>query len=335
LGIDLNTTKQNTNICNHCKSSNLITDNLKCYVVCEDCASIVRESVEEYLEYSNNENDTNSRYGQPSSFFFPKTSLGSKIVSSKYNKLCLIQKQGQMPYKEKNLMCSLEKIQNKCKKYNITQTIIDSAKILYKKVIESTHSKGKRKGKNIIMRCINRKSMISACLFFACKLQNEPRSPKEIADIYELEIKHINKGCKRFCDIIDINILLNHSKIKSSVSTDFIERFSKKLCIETKYIEHIKNVSNNINKLDLIFTHEPPSIAAGCILLVVVYFNLDITKKQISEIFGLSDVTISKTFRRLWAWHKIIINNKITDLVIERLNNIKCNNCDIDNLFAL
>jgi Mor family transcriptional regulator len=126
LGIDLNTTKQNTNICNHCKSSNLITDNLKCYVVCEDCASIVRESVEEYLEYSNNENDTNSRYGQPSSFFFPKTSLGSKIVSSKYNKLCLIQKQGQMPYKEKNLMCSLEKIQNKCKKYNITQTNICS-----------------------------------------------------------------------------------------------------------------------------------------------------------------------------------------------------------------
>ena len=39
------------------------------------------------------------------------------------------------------------------------------------------------------MRCINRKSMIAACLFYACKFQNEPRSPKEIADIYSLEIK--------------------------------------------------------------------------------------------------------------------------------------------------
>jgi len=144
----------------------------------------------------------------------------------------------------------LKTIQTKCKNYGITQTIIDSAKILYKKVSESVHSKGKRKGKNIIMRCINRRSMIAACLFHACKLQKETRSPKEIADIYDLEIKHVNHGCRKFCDIIEIGSLFY--EIKSSQSFDFIERFSKKLNIDKEYINIAKDVSNNIHKLELV-----------------------------------------------------------------------------------
>ena len=53
------------------------------------------------------------------------------------------------------------------------------------------------------MRCINRKSMIAACVFYACKLQKEPRSPKEIADIYSIEIKHVNRGYRKFMEYIN------------------------------------------------------------------------------------------------------------------------------------
>ena len=224
-----------------------------------------------------------------------------------------------MPYKEKSLMEVLDTIQSKCKKYNIRTTIIDSAKILYKKISESVHIKGKRQGKHIIMRCINRRSIIAACLFHACKLQKETRSPKEIADIYDLDLKHVNRGCRKFCDIIDPNTLFY--QIKSSLSSDFIERFAKKLNIDKEYINISKDVSNNIHKLDLTSTHEPPSVAAGCILLVSNNYNIPLSKKQISEIFQISDVTISKTFRKIWPYRQIILNNKITDLIIEKKNN--------------
>jgi len=226
----------------------------------------------------------------------------------------------------------LETIQSKCKKYGITQSIIDSAKILYKKVSESVHSKGKRKGKNIIMRCINRRSMIAACLFHACKLQKETRSPKEIADIYDLEIKHVNRGCRKFCDIIDSNTLFY--QIKSSLSSDFIERNAKKLNIDKQYITIAKDVSTNIHKLDLASTHEPPSVAAGCILLVITHYNIPLTKKQVSDIFNISDVTFSKTFRKIWPYHKIVLNNKITDLILEKKNSVSKteNNINKSNL---
>jgi transcription initiation factor TFIIB len=333
MGVDLDTkqdVQSSKSVCKNCKSPNLVIDNTKGHMVCTDCAVINEEFLDENPEMSNNdgEGSNNSRYGAPSSYFFPKSSLGTKIVSKGYNRISLLQKQGQMPYKEKSLMDVLETIQHKCKKYVITQSIIDSAKILYKKVSESVHLKGKRKGKSIIMRCINRRSMIAACLFHACKLQKETRSPKEIADIYDLEIKHVNRGCRKFCDIIDANTLFY--QIKSSQSSDFIERFAKKLNIDKQYITISKDVSNNIHKLDLASTHEPPSVAAGCILLVTQYYNIQLSKKQISDIFGISDVTISKTFRKIWPYHKIVLSNKITDLILEKKNAVSTTNTDIN-----
>ena len=319
--LDEKPAEQQKNVCVSCKSPNL-KDTRNGIIVCETCGVINREYLDENPDIVNNdgENQGNSHYGAPTSVFFPQASLSSKIVSKHYSKISRLHKQGQMPYKEKSLMdVLLEMIQTKCHKYKITQTIIDCAKILYKKVSESTHAKGKRKGKNIIMRCVNRRSIIAACLFHACKLQKEARSPKEIADIYDLEIKHVNRGCRKFCDIIDANTLFN--QIKSSKPCDFIERFAKKLNIDKQYIQYAKDVSNNILKLDLASTHEPPSVAAGCILVVCQFYNIQLSKKQISDIFGISDVTISKTFRKIWPLHKIILNNKITDLILEKKNN--------------
>jgi transcription initiation factor TFIIB len=297
-----------------------VIDNSKGYLVCQDCAVINEEFLDKNHEFSN-ETSKNSRYGCPSNYFFPKSALGTKINSKGFNRLSILQRQGQMPYKEKSLMEVLERIQEKCKKYVITQSIIDTAKILYKKISECKHTKGKRKGKNMIMRCINRRSMIAACVFHACKLQKEPRSPKEIADIYDLEIRHVNRGCRKFLDYIDITTIF--FEIKSSQSSDFIERFAKKLNVEKQYIDKAKDISSNIHKLGLASTHEPPSVAAGCILLVGNMYHIDISKKNISEIFGISDVTISKTYRKIYPYHKIIMNNKVTELILEKRNNIE------------
>ena len=309
--------------CISCKSHQLVIDNTKGYLVCKDCGVINEEFLDKNHEFSNDASGT-TRYGCPSNFFFPKSALGTKITSKNFNRLSAIQRQGQMPYKEKSLMEVLERIQSKCKKYNITQTIIDTSKILYKKVSECKHTKGKRKGKNMIMRCINRRSMIAACVFHACKLQKEPRSPKEIGDIYDLEIRHVNKGCRKFLDYIDITSV--YFEIKSSQSSDFIERFAKKLNIDKHYIDKAKDISSNINKLGLASTHEPPSVAAGCILLIGNTYNIDISKKNISEIFGISDVTISKTYRKIFPYHKIIMNNEVTNLILEKKNNIEKSN---------
>lgn len=314
---------QVNNKCISCKSEKLIINNTKGYLVCNDCGVINKEFLDKNQEFNNDittNNNTSSRYGCPSNYFFPKSSLGTKISGRGYNRAALLQRQGQMPYREKSLLEVLEKIQEKCKKYNITQPIIDTAKILYKKVSDCKHTKGKRIGKNIIMRCVNRRSMIAACLFHACKLQNEPLTPKEIADIYDLNMKCVSQGYKKFSEYIDIPSLTNED-IKCSKPVDFIDRFAKKLNIEKKYIDIIKEVANNLDKLDMATTHEPPSVAAGCILLVANMFQIDINKQHISNIFGISDVTISKTYRKIQHYHKFIFKADVVNLMEKRLIN--------------
>ena len=59
------------------------------------------------------------------------------------------------------------------------------------------------------------------------------------------------------------------------IDTDIVE-ISENLNIDKKYIDIAKDISRNIHKLDLAATHEPPSIAAGCILLVVNYYQCHI-----------------------------------------------------------
>jgi len=331
LGINLPKKKLNKDECISCGSKKLILDNAKGYKVCEDCSVINEEYLEKNQEFSNE--PTSAYYGCPTNYFFPKSALGTKISSSHYNRLSALQRQSQMPYREKSLLEVLERIQEKCKKYFISQTIIDSAKILYKKTSDSKHTKGKRKNKNIIMRCVNRRSIIAACLFYACKIQKELRSPKEIADIYDLEIKHVNRGCRKLSDIIDFSTIFIEEN--NSKSLDFIERFAKILNIDTQFITIAKDISTNIHKLDIASTHEPPSVAAGCLLLVCNIYNLELNKKEISDIFGISDVTISKTYRKIFPFHKIITNNKLTDMIIEKINtNSKTNNISEEYLIS-
>jgi transcription initiation factor TFIIB len=332
LGVDLNDEEEqkDSNKCSACQSEDLvINQNGEC--ICENCGVVNSELYDEMPEF-NNDLEGTSRYGCPSNYFYPKSALGTKFKTRGYSRISNLQRQGQMPYREKSLLEILTKIQKKCKTYGITQTIIDSAKILYKKVSDCKHTKGKRAGKNRIMRCINLRSMIAACVFYACKLQGEPRSPKEIADIYDLEIKNVNKGCRRFLEFIDLESL--NTEFSSSKSSDFIERFASKLSLEEQYIKIAKDISTNIHKLDIASTHEPPSVAAGCILLVAVMYHLDITKKQISDVFKISDVTISKTYRRIHPFHNIVMNNNITELVLQKRNSIPKKKIEIteDNL---
>ena len=193
-------------LCTNCNSDSLVNDPSKGYYVCNDCGVINQQYLDKHPEYNNYEDgkEEANRCGAPTNFFFPKASLGTKIKANNYSRLKVLHSWGQMPYRERSLLSVLENIQGKCKKYKITQTIIDNAKIMYKKINDCKHVKGKNKGKNIIIRCINRKSLIAACVFFGCKLQGKPRSPKKFLK-YFLDIKHVNRGIRKFGDMINLN----------------------------------------------------------------------------------------------------------------------------------
>ena len=129
-GLDLNKKLEipkTENSCISCKSTKLVIDNTKGYLVCQDCAVINEEFLDKTHEFNGDINGT-SNYGCPTNYFYPKSSLGTKLSSKGFNRLSAIQRQGQMPYKEKSLMEVLDRIQ-----LNVKNTILHKLLLIHQK----------------------------------------------------------------------------------------------------------------------------------------------------------------------------------------------------------
>ena len=306
--IDVKEDKINFNICNHCNNDSLINDsNLGCFV-CSNCGFLNAEYFDKNPEYGNFGSDSSSsRLGCTTNFFFPVSSLGTKIAGSNFSRVKMLQSWGQMPYHERALMEDLEYIQKISKEHKIPQIVIDNAKILYKKVKDFKEEDEKK----IIVRCKNKKSLLAAALYYGAKIQDMPMRPKEIGKIFDLEVKQVNKGTTKFQKMVDLReVTVN---IKNSQCTDYIKQYCKKLNLNNDQYIMAKQITNNIIKLNLATTHQPTSVTAGAILLMGELKNIQFDKKELAEIFEISDVTITKTFRKILPYRQILIDDKITN----------------------
>ena len=222
--------------CRACGSSTISHCQVKGYNVCEDCGVINAYFLDKAPEWTTYESSevSNGRCGCATNYFLPKSSLGTSIKGKGFSRIEVLHRWGNMPYKERSLFEVLKTIEHNCRKHGIKKSIIDNAKILYKNISDTKHQTGANKGKSIIIRGVNRKSLIAACVFYGAKLQGEPRSPKEIGEVFDLTLTNVTSGCRKFLDLMEKNILTYD--IQTSQSSDFIDRFNTKLKIQQTYI---------------------------------------------------------------------------------------------------
>jgi len=324
--------EQSELMCMTCNSIDLIyTANCGSYV-CKNCGLESHEFFDNGPEWNNfDDKGDSSRCSMPNNAFFPKSSLGTTISTPGYSKIKMLKSWGQVPYRERSLAEVLNNIDIKCKKYKITKAVIDNAKILYRNVRETKHLDGNNKGKNVIIRGINRKQIIGACLYFGAILQKSPRSTKEVADIFDLSLKQVSKGCRKFLEIMKDNFIV--FDIKPSHGIDFIERFGSKLKLSKEGIELAKTIADNTTKLGIASDHQATSIAAASILFATNVLNENINKKAISGIFKISDVTIVKTYKKILPFQQFVIDDEKTNKLCYRLKlRLLEENIDLDEI---
>ena len=147
----------------------------------------------------------------------------------------------------------------------------------------------------------NRIGIIAACIYYACKECNVPRSTSELASLFDINTKVMTKGCKNFTEIMRIsNCDKNRIQSHRSINLyDFVERFCHKLKFNEDNILHIKEIAKICDKLSLINDNTPPAMSSGCIYLYIKNKNIDISKKHISDICKISEVTINKCSKKI------------------------------------
>ena len=310
--------KETDILCTSCNINVTIVYDSGAYY-CGSCGVFIKKLLNQKYAYNNFYDDKNHnpcRVGSGTNILLPKSSLGSIIYnknrSYNYNKMAKYNSWNAMPYKERSQWKIFTLITEMCTKHKLPKIIIEDSKIYYKHISE-----------NVISRGANRKGLIAACVYNSCKKQKVPRSCKEIAEIFNIELKDMTKGCKNFNEIwrlVNKNQCLskNNTFYRSTNPLDYIDRFCSNLSIPTK----IKNISEIVaikaitSNYDIVNDNTAPSISAGSVYLVCTLYNYNISKKDISVISKISEVTITKCYKKLFMYKKQLLPKKI----IQELN---------------
>ena len=274
-----------------------ITDNYKYTIkgetLCKICNNLVSNiiSAPEWKNYKDSNVNT-TRCGMPTNVMLPQSSMGTSIKNDynfKMSRVTRYQQWNSMPYKERSLYKVYKDIEDKCIAGDLKLIIAETAQSYYLVISQTKISRGS-----------NRIGIIAACIYFACKELEVPRSTNELSSLFKIDNKIMTRGCKNFTEIMRMSKDRNRVQTHKSVNLhDFIERFSHKLNLSDSDNKSIKKLSNLCEELNLVNDNTPPAMASGCIFLYIRMNNIDIDKKSISEVCKISEVTINKCSKKL------------------------------------
>jgi transcription initiation factor TFIIB len=230
-----------------------------------------------------------TRCGLPMSELLPDSSLGTMIgftFNESYD-IRIMRKYHMwncMSYKERSLFNIFDTLTINAVNNGIPKSIIEEAKMLYKKVSEARISRGD-----------NRSGLIASSIYMSCKNNKVPRSTKEIAKIFNLKVTTMTRGCKKFQEIMKVNM-------QSTTADDFISRYCSKMNLSFERKEVCRYVVKKADELCVVSENTPPSVAAGSIFLCSEILGWKICKKELSDACDISQVTISKCFKKMFKF---------------------------------
>ena len=302
--------------CEVCASDVVLTDdgfltckNPACSILYKD-ESLDQSAEWRYYGADDNQNNDPTRCGMPVNPLLKESSYGCKVMceggsySQDMMKIRRYTEWQSMPYREKAQYDMFQKITIFAQNKGISKMIIDEALRVHKRISEHK-----------TFRSLNRDGVVGASIYIACKIHNCPRTPKEIATIFNLDNTSATKGCKNAVGIInELESNLDNSEKTTFCKTKpeaFIERYCSRLAINDELTKLCQFIAVMIEKQNLIPENTPHSIASGIIYFVACMCHLPITKKDVNRISDMSEVTINKCYKKLYDMRDKLIPKMI------------------------
>ena len=304
--------------CEVCSSDVVLTDdgfltckNPACSILYKD-ESLDQSAEWRYYGADDNQNNDPTRCGMPVNPLLKESSYGCKVMceggsySQDMMKIRRYTEWQSMPYREKAQYDMFQKITTLAQNKGISKMIIDEALRVHKRISEHK-----------TFRSVNRDGVVGASIYIACKIHKCPRTPKEIANIFNLDNTSATKGCKNAVSIInELESNLDNSEKTNFCKTKpeaFIERYCSRLSINDELTKLCQFIAMMIEKQNLIPENTPHSIASGIIYFVACMCRLPITKKDVNRISDMSEVTINKCYKKLYDMRERLIPKMIID----------------------
>jgi len=298
-----------TDLCNICHSTLMIMDDGFPTCTNTQCSVIYTNTLDyspEWRFFGADDKGGNdpTRCGNPINPLLVESSYGCKVLCSskssyEMKKIRKWTEWQSMPHKEKSLYEEFQFITIMAQNSGIPKIFIDEAMAIHKDISEQKMFRG-----------LNRDGIKAASIYISCRLNGCPRTAHEISEIFKLDKTSATNGCSTAINIlnnIERNIEQAPTILETTTPSSFIERYCSKLNMNSELTMLCKFIANKVEKNSIILDNAPHAIASGIVYFISVNCNLDITKLEIKQISGISEVTINKCFKKLENTRDVLI----------------------------
>ncbi len=313
----------NDTTCKLCNSQIMIMDDGFPTCTNEKCGILYKDTLDyspEWRFYGADDKNSSdpTRCGNPINPLLQESSFGCKILcnqkaSYEMKRIRKWTEWQAMPHREKSLYDEFQFITVMAKNAGIPRLFIDDAMTIHKDI------SGQK-----MFRGMNRDGIKAASIYISCRLNDCPRTSHEIADIFMLDKTSATNGCSMAVNILS-NLDRNGSAINATSSdlcattpSSFIERYCSKLNINSELIMLAKFIATKLEETEYIKDNTPQSIAAGIIYFISQSCNLSITKLNVKQASGISEVTINKCCKKM----DLIQEKLIPSCILAKYDNV-------------
>jgi len=289
------------------------------YATCSKCGEVQERALDLGAEYrffglEDRGSTDPCRVGAPVDPRFPTSTLGTIILShaqggnaSTRMAMARVRRYhawNLLPYKERSLLQVFEQIALTATNNGFDQRTMECAKDLYVKLVSHCDRRG-----------MSRTSIVASCLYSALKTVNQPRKPKEIADMFHLSIAQFTKSLKYFQEILcmanqrGLTTTAAPATLPSTRASNYISNPLSRLPISRKAFTILQaaavRLADTVEDMELCPENMPPSLAAGVLALVIQRAGLtEIPNERVAAVCGVSEGTLVKCFKKLDAAEK-------------------------------
>ncbi len=275
----------NNSICKICSGVKVITR--EGLPTCSECGIVDSYFVDDSAEWTSGMTDDGkvndpARCGNPNanpelfSQAWGKGTIISTQHSSTYEnkRMAKINFHMSMNHKDRSLFHAYRDIDEAC--HTLPDSVLKDAKILYRKINNEKLTRG-----------AVRLGIKANCVLYACRLAQNPRTTKEIADMFGIQSKDVS----RTTDIFKENILGATKKNYVTKSFDVMQRLLN--AFEISREERLKCVKMCSSTEDCValMSKTPNSVASAIIYIVIGH---RVTKAEMCEKCSVSIPTLNK-----------------------------------------
>jgi len=293
--------QENFNLCPECGNCNLIIDDSRAEIICNDCGLVINQKLidcgPEWRAFSTEEAKKKVRVGAPTTLTLHdkglstiigwknKDAFGQKLSPKRKAEIYRLRKWNTRTRTNKsidrNLAYAMNQLDRLSSQLNISRDLKERAAHIYRKMAH----KGLIRGRSI-------EAMLIASIYLTCRLNQIPKTLDDFIEYTSVDKKQIARCYRLIIKELKINICV-------SSPINFIPRFSAELNLSGKTQNRAAELIKLAKKHRLIAGKAPTGLAGAALYLAALEQGERRTQKEISYVSGVTETTIRNRYKEL------------------------------------